>query len=69
MSVDLDLGFEDMFRPLVTTAGAFLLVVALATIISLPWATNGSIVISLVQLLGVAGTTAIGAGLIWLGRN
>lgn len=60
--------FADRLEPLGVTLGAFLVVVALGTIAGMPWTTNGSVLVSAIQLLGIAGMIAIGVGLAWLAR-
>jgi uncharacterized membrane protein len=69
MSAELDFDLEDTFQPLATAGGVFLIVVSLATVVAFPWATNNDILVSLFQLLGVVGTVAVGAGLIWVARQ
>jgi hypothetical protein len=61
--------FADTFEPLGTAVGALLVLIGLGTIIGMPWATNGDLAASIVQLLGILGTIGIGAGLVWLSRQ
>ncbi|WEL20142.1 hypothetical protein [Halorhabdus sp. BNX81] len=61
--------FSDRLEPLGTATGVFLIVMSLATVVGMPWNTNGSALVSIMQLLGIVGTAAIGAGLIWLART
>lgn len=58
--------FDDSLEPLGVAAGAFLVLVGLGTVIGQPWATKPSVGALVFQLLGVVGTVAIGAGLIYL---
>ena len=57
------LDFEDTLEPLGIAAGALIVVMALGTIVGMPWATNGSILATLVQLIGVVAMIAVGVGL------
>ncbi|QSG07604.1 putative membrane protein [Halapricum desulfuricans] len=52
-----------------TLAGALLVLIGLGTIAGMPWQTNGSLAASVLQLLGVLATIAVGAGLVWLVRQ
>lgn len=61
--------FADRLEPLGIAAGAFLVVVGLGTVAAMPWTTNGSIIVSALQMLGVAATIALGVGLAWLVRE
>lgn len=61
--------FDDHLEPLGTVAGAFLVLVGLATLAGRPWRFSGDILISLVQLGGIAGTIAIGIAIVWLARR
>ncbi|QGN07984.1 hypothetical protein Hrd1104_12210 [Halorhabdus sp. CBA1104] len=61
--------FADRLEPIGIVTGAFLVVVGLGTMAGQPWSTNGSALVSAVQLLGVAGMVAIGVGLAWLARS
>lgn len=61
--------FSDRLEPLGVAAGAFLVVMSLLTVVGMPWTTNGSIAVSILQLLGILGTVAIGVGLVWLVRT
>lgn len=60
---------SDPLAPLGIAIGAFLVLVGLGTVVGMPWQTNGDLPASIVQLLGVAGTIAIGVGLVWLARQ
>jgi len=61
--------FTDRLEPLGVATGAFLVVMSLLTVVGMPWATNGSIPVTIFQLLGILGTAAIGVGLVWLART
>ncbi|WP_181687028.1 hypothetical protein [Halorhabdus salina] len=61
--------FADRLEPIGIVTGAFLVVVGLGTMAGQPWSTNGSTLVSVIQLLGVAGMIAIGVGLAWLART
>ena len=61
--------FDDRLEPLGIVTGAFLVVVALGTLAGTPWTTNGSMLVSAIQLLGLAGMIGIGIGLVWLARQ
>lgn len=52
-----------------TLTGALLVLIGLGTISGMPWQTNGDVAVSVLQLLGVLATMAIGAGLVWLVRQ
>lgn len=58
--------FEDRLEPLGIAAGAVLVVMALGTLLGTPWATAGSTVVAVLQLVGVLVTAAIGVALAWL---
>mgnify|MGYP000415735539 CR=1 FL=1 len=61
--------FGDRLEPLGVAAGVLLVVMSLLTVVGMPWATNGSVAVSILQLFGVLGTAAIGVGLVWLVRT
>lgn len=61
--------FGDRLEPLGVAAGVFLVVMSLLTVVGMPWSTNGSVAVSVLQLLGIVGTLAVGAGLVWLVRT
>jgi hypothetical protein len=58
--------FDDRLEPLGIAVGAFLVLIALGTLLGQPWTSKSSVVAIILQLLGVVGTGAIGAGLIYL---
>lgn len=58
--------FADRLEPIGLATGVFLVVMGLLTVVSMPWATNGSLAVSILQLVGIVGTVAIGVGLAWL---
>lgn len=60
--------FSDRLEPVGVAGGAFLVVIGLLTAVGMPWTTNGSAAVSVLQLLGILGTVAIGVGLVWLAR-
>ncbi|PSP94223.1 hypothetical protein BRC91_06500 [Halobacteriales archaeon QS_4_62_28] len=64
--------FEDISEPLGIGVGVVLVLIGLGTVSGAPWATNGDIVASILQILGVILTMALGAGLAyvsWSGRE
>ena len=61
--------FDDRLEPLGVGLGALLVLIGLATIAGMPWATKGDLVASILQILGVFGTIGIGALLVWLSRT
>lgn len=67
--MNIDEVVEDRLEPLGTVAGAFLVLIGLGTIVGMPWQTNGDLAASVVQLLGILATMAVGAGLVWLSRQ
>lgn len=48
--------------------GVFLVLTALGTLFGQPWATDPTLAITLINLVGVVIVIAVGAGLIWLAR-
>jgi len=61
--------FADTLEPLGTAVGGLLVLMGLGTLVGMPWATNGDLAASAVQILGVLATMGVGAGLIWLSRQ
>lgn len=61
--------FADRLEPVGIAAGVLLILVALGTLAGTPWTTKGDAIASVIQVVGVIGTAAIGAGLIWLSRT
>jgi hypothetical protein len=64
--------FDDLAEPLGIGVGALLVLMGVGTVAGAPWATNGSIAVSLLQLLGVLAMMLVGAGLAyvsWTGRE
>lgn len=57
---------DDNLESLGVVTGVFLVLVGIGTIIGMPWQTNAGLLPSIIQLLGVVGTIAAGAGLVWL---
>ena len=68
-SDDLLRGPSDRLELFGTVTGALLVLIGLGTISGLPWQTNGDVAVSILQLLGVVATIAIGSGLVWLVRQ
>lgn len=60
---------DTVLKPLGIVTGAYLILAGIGTVVGAPWATNNSAVLSALQLLGVLGTVAIGAALVWLLRS
>jgi hypothetical protein len=58
--------FEDKLEPLGILTGAILVLMGLGTLVGQPWTTTGSAAVSVLQLLGVGLTVAIGVALAWL---
>ncbi|QSG13230.1 putative membrane protein [Halapricum desulfuricans] len=63
------LDMSDRLELFGTLVGALLVLMGLGTIAGMPWQTNGSLAVSVLQLLGVLATIAVGAGLVWLVRQ
>ncbi|MFB6129042.1 MAG: hypothetical protein ABEJ47_04685 [Halorhabdus sp.] len=61
--------FGDRLEPLGIVAGVSLVVMSLGTLVGMPWTTNASVTVSIVQLVGILGAIAIGAGLVWFART
>ena len=59
----------DKLEPLGIVTGGLLVLIGLGTIIGMPWQTNDGTLVSFVQFLGILGTMAVGAGLVWLSRE
>jgi hypothetical protein len=62
--MNLPVDFEDRLAVLGVLVGAFVIVVALGTLLGTPWTTTGSTSVVIVQLVGVVATIAIGVALI-----
>jgi hypothetical protein len=60
---------DTVLKPIGIVTGAYLILAGIGTVVGAPWATNNSAVLSGLQLLGVLGTVAIGAALVWLLRG
>ena len=60
--------FQDRLEPLGILAGALLVLFGLGTIVGMPWTTKGSLVVSVIQLVGVVAMIAVGVGLYRLSR-
>lgn len=58
--------FEDHLEPLGIAAGVFLVLAALGGLLGQPWATNPDTIAVALQIVGILGTIAIGAGLAYL---
>lgn len=61
-----DIEFEDRLDVVGVAAGAFLVVVGLATIAGAPWALKSSLLAAGVQVLGALATAGVGVALVWL---
>lgn len=58
--------FEDKLEPLGIASGVLLVVMALGTLVGMPWTTATSSAVAAVQVLGVFVTAGIGVALVWL---
>lgn len=56
---------EDRLEPLGIAVGVVLVISSLGTLLGAPW-TSGSVVVTALQLVGVALGVGIGVGLAWL---
>jgi len=61
--------FGEIDEVLGVGVGVLLVLVGLGTVSGLPWTTNGDVVASVLQILGVLLTIALGAGLIYISRD
>lgn len=61
--------FSDRLEPVGIAAGVLLVVVAVATLAGTPWTTKGDALASVIQVVGVVGTAAIGVFLVRLSRT
>ena len=61
--------FSDRLEPVGIAAGALLILVAIGTLAGTPWTTKGDAIASVIQVIGVIGTAAIGAALIKISRT
>lgn len=61
--------FDDFEEPLGVGVGVLLVLIGLGTVSGMPWTTNGDVVASVLQILGVLLTVALGAGLIYVSRS
>lgn len=57
------LEFADRLEPLGVAVGALLVLMGLGTLVGAPWATNDSGLATVIQLVGIALTVAIGVAL------
>ena len=62
------LDFADRLEPLGMLVGVLLVLFGLGTLVGQPWATK-SLLVVLVQLLGVLAMIGVGAGLVWVART
>ncbi len=62
------LEFVDRLEPLGIAVGVLLVLFGLGTVLGAPWTTKGSLLASVVQLIGVAAMVAVGLALVWLSR-
>jgi hypothetical protein len=58
--------FTDRLEPVGIAAGGLLVLIALGTLVGMPWTTGNSAVASVLQMLGVVVLVVLGAGLAWL---
>jgi len=56
----------DKLEVLGVLVGAFLVLVALGTLVGTPWVYNIDPLASVIQIVGVVAMAAIGVGLVWL---
>jgi len=64
--------FDDLTEPLGIGVGALLVLMGLGTLAGAPWATNISLAVSALQIVGVLLMMAVGVGLAyvsWTGRE
>ena len=61
--------FSDRLEPVGIAAGVLLVLVAIGTLAGTPWTTKGDVVASVVQVLGVLATAALGVFLVWISRT
>ena len=57
------LNVKDTLEPLGIAAGVLLVLMALGTVAGTPWTTNGSVLATLIQLIGVVAMIAVGVAL------
>lgn len=64
-----DFGFGDTLEPIGIGIGAVLVVFAVGTLLGTPWTNSAdTIVVGVLQIVGIAAAIAIGIGLIQLAR-
>jgi len=61
--------FDDLTEPLGVGIGVLLVLIGLGTLSGMPWTTNGDIVASALQIVGVLLTIGLGVGLAYVGRR
>lgn len=61
-----DIEFEDRLDVVGVAAGAFLVVVGLATVVGASWAQKGDLLAAALQVLGALATAGVGVALVWL---
>jgi hypothetical protein len=59
----MDIATTDKLEPLGVLAGAFLVLVAVGTVVGMPWETSNDALASILQLVGVVAMIGIGVGL------
>jgi hypothetical protein len=59
----MNLDVTDRLEPLGIVAGAFLVLVAVGTVVGMPWQTSNDALASILQFLGVVAMLAVGIGL------
>ncbi|MBV0924449.1 hypothetical protein KTS45_09570 [Halomicroarcula limicola] len=59
-------GLDDPLKPIGLTAGAFLVLAALGTIVGAPWATHANMASAILQVVGAVLTIGVGALLAYL---
>jgi uncharacterized membrane protein len=60
---NMKIATTDKLEPLGVLAGVFLVLVALGTVVGMPWETNNDALASILQLVGVVAMIGIGIGL------
>lgn len=57
---------EDPLTPLGVLVGLFLVLAAVGTLVTAPWAYSGSTTVSVLRIVGTIGTLAVGVGLVYV---
>ena len=61
--------FDDLTEPIGVGVGVLLVLIGLGTLSGTPWTTNGDLIASALQIVGVLLTIGLGVGLAYVSRQ